>query len=145
MSWSPRTKSLVAAALLLATGFSVGVVVGVWGTSKVMTQFLNVSPNAPGLSDYFLDDLEADLARQLDLTPAERAAVAAEMRATVVLAKQLRAETTLRLRAIFSDATERMASRMAPEKAVKFREMTERRFRRFGLGELIEERKPATK
>jgi len=143
MSWSVRTKSLLAGGLLLGIGFSAGGVAGVWGASRLLTQFLNVSAEAPGIADFMLDDLEADLVRQLELTPSERAAVAAEMRATVPHTKRLRAETTLRLRAIFSDATERMASKMAPDKAARFREMTERRFRRLGLEALLEEKKPA--
>jgi hypothetical protein len=143
MSWSVRTKSLLAGGLLLGVGFSLGGVAGVWGASRLLTQFLSVSPDAPGIADYLLDDLEADLVRQLDLTPSERIAVAAEMRATVAQTKRLRAENTLRLRAIFSDSMERMASKMAPEKAARFREMTERRLRRLGLEALLEERKPA--
>lgn len=142
MKLSARTRSLLAAGLILVVGFAGGTVFGLWVSTRFLTQFVNASANAPGPSDYFLDKLEADLARQLKLTPAERAAVALEMRATVGHTKQLRAENTLRLRAIFTDATNRMAAKMSPEKAVKFRELTARRFQLLGLDELNE---PATK
>lgn len=143
MNWSVRTKSLLAGGLLLGVGFSLGGVAGVWGASRLLTQFVNVSPEAPGIADYLLDVLEADLVRTLDLTPSERIAVTAEMKATVAHTKRLRAENTLRLRSIFSDAMERMASKMAPEKAARFRELTVSRFQRLGLEALVEERKSA--
>lgn len=141
MSWSPRTRSVLAAGLILGVGFAFGTVFGLWCATRMMTQFVNASPDAPGPSDYLIDRIEADLTRQLDLTPAERAAVGAEMRATVGSTKRLRAENTLRMRAIFTDATERMAARLPPEKAAKFRELTVRRFRQLGLDALIEPEK----
>ena len=138
MKLSARTRSLLAAGLILTVGFAGGTVFGLWVCTRFLTQFVNASPNAPGPSDYLFDKIEADLARELDLTPAERAAVAAEMRVTAGRTKRLRAENTLQLRALFTDSTNRMASRMAPEKAVKFRELTARRFRLLGLDVLNE-------
>ncbi len=142
MKLSARTRSLLAAGLILIVGFAGGTVFGLWVSTRFLTQFVNASVEAPGLSDYLIDKLAADLAWQLELTPTERAAVTSEMRATTGQTKRLRAENTLRLRAIFTDATNRMAARMSPEKALKFRELTARRFQLLGLDELNE---PATK
>jgi hypothetical protein len=60
------------------------------------------------------------------------------MRATVQMTKRLRAETTMKLRTILADSTERMAAKMSPEKAKEFRSLTARRLRMIGLDELNE-------
>jgi hypothetical protein len=140
MSLSPRAKSFLAAAVLLALGFGGGTVFGLWLSARFFTQFLAVSPEAPGPGDYLVDRLVRKLAAELDLTPEERAAVAAEFRASVVQTKRLRAETTLRMREIVRDTNARVAGRLPPAKAAQFRDYTVRHFQSLGLEALVEER-----
>jgi hypothetical protein len=138
MKLSARTRSLLAAGLILGVGFAGGTVFGLWVSMRFFTQFVATSVNAPGPGDYLVEKLERDLARQLDLTDAERNAIGEEMRATVQMTKRLRAETTMKLRTILADSTERMAAKMSPEKAKEFRSLTARRLRMIGLDELNE-------
>jgi hypothetical protein len=138
MKLSARTRSLLAAGLILGMGFAGGTVFGLWVSMKFFTQFVAASVDAPGPGDYLVEKLLRDLERQLDLTETERTAVGAEMRATVQMTKRLRAETTMKLRAVLTDSTDRMAAKMSAEKAKMFRELTARRLRMLGLDELNE-------
>ncbi len=142
MKLPPRTKSLLAAAALLVLGFGGGTVFGLWLSARFFTQFLAVSPDAPGPGDYLVERIVRNLAAELDLTAAERAAVEAEFRASVVRTKRLRAETTLKMREIVRDTNARVAGKLPPDKAAKFRDFTVRQFQALGLEQLLEETKP---
>jgi hypothetical protein len=89
--------------------------------------------SAPGIADRVTNRLNAQLSKELELTPEEAAKIKATLDGTAVNLKQARVhfarEVTTELRSSFR----RIAADLPPDKQAEFRRIVRERFHRIGV------------
>lgn len=129
----PRTKAILAAALMIGSGFAVGAGVGAWFSARSILRMLQSSPEEPALADAVVDHIHTDLSQHLDLDPATREALKRELQHSVIEVKRARAAGVDVMRRALIDAADRVAATMPPEKREPFYKLARRRFERAGF------------
>lgn len=129
----PRTKAILAAALMIGSGFAVGAGVGAWLSARTILRMLQSSPEEPALADAVLGHIHSDLSRQLDLDEPTREALMRELRHSAVEVKRARAAGVDVMRRSLIDAAARVAATLPPEKREAFYQLSRRRFERAGF------------
>lgn len=125
------------AALLLVLIFCLGAACGVGGGLLVLRRIVRhaiANPTASGAPvDRLMSHLESELAAELDLTPAERAAIHADLQQAGAEFKTLRQDLWLRTGANARQTLQRMAAHLPADKAAKLEAAARRRLEPWGL------------
>lgn len=132
-STPPKSRNRLKAFLLLALVFFLGVVAGVGITGVVTVKRLQASLRNPaaasGAATRFIDRVEKDLTKHLDLSNSEKAAVREELEASRGKLMEIRLGLHRDLRGLAQDSVERIAKRLPEEKRQALREHVQERLR----------------
>lgn len=130
----PRTKAILAAALLIGSGFVVGAGVGAWLSARSILRLMQSSPEEPGIADAVLGHIQSDLSSKLDLDEPTRAALMVELKRGAIEVKRARAVGVEGMRRSLIDSAGRVAAILPPEKREAFYVLARDRFDRSGFG-----------
>ena len=134
---SPSSGNRLRAFLLIVLVFVLGAASGIGGGLLVLQRLMQRSfagdfvKNGPG--EILAATLENQIASEVDMTPAERAAAKQEVEASLVKFKELRMRMRGDVRDIVKDTLLRVESRLPPEKRDKLRERVTARLQPWGL------------
>ena len=134
---TPTVPSRWKAALLLVLIFCLGAACGVGGGLLVLRRIVRhalTHPTEQGAPiDRLMTHFEAELAEELDLTPAERAAIRADLQQAGAEFKTLRQEVWWRTGTNARQTLQRMASHLPADKAARLEAAARRRLEPWGL------------
>ena len=134
-----KGRNRLKALLLLALVFFLGVAAGVGITGVVTVKRLQASLRsslvAEGPAKRFVDRVERDLLKRLDLTPEEQAAVREELGASRGKLMEIRSGLRRDVRVLAADSVERIATRLPEGKREALRKYAGERLRPWGLDE----------
>ena len=135
----PKSRNRLKALLLLALVFFLGVVAGVGITSVIAVKRLQAALRNPaaatGPATRFIDRVEKDLSKNLDLSTSEKAVVREELEASRGKLMEIRSGLHRDLRSLARDSVERIAKRLPEEKRQALRDHVQERLRPWGGGE----------
>lgn len=128
-----RWRALLAAFVLFAVGFVAGSAITVVVAARVVRNLFIAPADAPAPIDRTLARFEESLTEDYALTPAQQAALHAEIGRSATRLKQLRVETSQHLRDEIHLIVERLAAELPPEHRLDFYAKAHRRFDWMGL------------
>ena len=129
----PKRRNRLKALLLLALVFVLGLVSGVGLTSVIAIKRLQASLRNPvaaaGAANRFIDRVEKDLTKHLDLSSSEEAIVREELQASRGKLLEIRTGLHRDLRSLAQESVERIAKRLPEEKRQALRDHVQERLR----------------
>lgn len=127
---------------ILTAVFLIGCLAGSGGTMMYLKNRLQenfrqalAGGKTSGPGEQMLNRFERNLAKELDLTEAEKAAVRTEMDQTRARLRELRESAATDFTQVTRDSVERVSTALPPGKRKIFREMTRERLKSWGIVE----------
>ncbi len=134
-----KSRNRLKAFLLLALVFFLGMAAGVGITGVITVKRLQASLRNPaavaGPATRFIDRVERDLTKRLDLTASEQAAVREELETSRGKLMEIRSGLRGQARELVEDSLVRIAKRLPEGKREALRLHVKERLRPWGLGE----------
>lgn len=127
-----RWRGWLAAAGLLILGIALGSAGTTWLGGRMVREALQGGAET-GLADRAAVRIGADLAKTLQLTPAEAARVQAILDQSAVRLKAVRAQAATQALQELRATSQRVAAELPPEKRAEYRRLFLRRFERLGF------------